>query len=274
MANARFRLGTAATNSAGTVWSWRAYDTAADIVSGSYVKVDLENTSGVRTLSVSIPSADPETLSAGVPTVTTVQASKTATFRAGTGGARTYLVRAVINDGRDLNNDIVSAYTKSLAVHIKTQDGYRLIAVGETDEADRTSGYTPKLNASIRGNGAGVAPLIAAQHVVAGVAATPGWEVLGAFTYTGAPCKLTAMALVATTALTATLRLYGPMGGTPAAISGSTCSTALKTETVVTSDEVTSGLTAGSIYQVQMEVTGGAASTDLGVCRWATLVSP
>lgn len=150
MATARFRIGTATTNSASTTWSWRAYDTPTDISSGSYVKVDLESTNGVRTLSVSIPSADEQTLSEGVPTVTTVQSSKTATFLAGTAAARTYLVRAVINNGLDLNNDSVSDYTKTLAVHIKTAESKRLIAVGETDDADRTYGYTPKLNAVIR----------------------------------------------------------------------------------------------------------------------------
>lgn len=150
MASARFRIGTATTNSAGTVWSWRAYDAAADIASGSYVKVDLETTNGVRKLACTIPSADDVTLAGTLPTVTTVQASKTATFQSDTGAARTYVVRAQINDGIDLNGDTVSGYTKQLAVHIKTGSGRRLIAVGERDEADRTNGYTPKLNAAIK----------------------------------------------------------------------------------------------------------------------------
>ena len=150
MASARFRIGTATTNSAGTTWSWRAYDTAADVSSGSYVKVELESTNGVRTLTVSLPTADEQTLSAGVPTVTTVQSSKTATFQAGTGSARTYVIRAVINSTRDLNGDIVSGYTKELAAHIKTAGGRRLLAVGESDQADRTYGWVPKVNSAIK----------------------------------------------------------------------------------------------------------------------------
>jgi hypothetical protein len=92
-------------------------------------------------------------MSAGVPTVTTVQASKTATFRAGTGAARTYIIRAVINDGIDQNGDTVTDYTKQLAAHIKTGSNRRLIAVGETDDAHRTYGYTSKLNAAIKTTG-------------------------------------------------------------------------------------------------------------------------
>jgi hypothetical protein len=153
MASAKFRIGTAATNTAGTSWSYRAYDVAADIASNSYVKVDLESTTGVRKITVSIPSADEQSMSAGVPTVTTVQASKTATFRAGTGAARTYIIRAVINDGIDQNGDTVSDYTKQLAAHIKTGSNRRLIAVGETDDAHRTYGYTSKLNAAIKTTG-------------------------------------------------------------------------------------------------------------------------
>jgi len=150
MASATFRLGTAATNSAGTVWSWRDYDTAIDADALSYVKVALESTTGVQSVVFSISSADNYTLSAGTtPSVATVQSSKTATFRVSSSAARTYLIRAVVNSGLDQNGDAVAEYDKSLAVHRLTAAGLRLVAVGERDEADRVYGYTPKLNAMI-----------------------------------------------------------------------------------------------------------------------------
>lgn len=150
MASARFRLGTAATNSAGTSWSWRAYDTAVDVAAASYVKCELESTTGVGSVSYTITSADSTTLAAGKPTITTVQATKTATFRAATGVARCYLVRCQINSGQVANGDTASDYTKQVAVHRLASNGLRVLAVGETDEAHRTYGYEPKVNAVIR----------------------------------------------------------------------------------------------------------------------------
>jgi hypothetical protein len=146
MASANFRLGTAATNSAGTTWSWRAYDTACDATAGSYVKVELESVAGVSNVAVTLPSADDTTLASALPTVTTVQASKTATFQLPSGSGRSYSVRVVINGGIDGNNNTQASYDKRLAVHVLTAQGYRKFIVGETDESNRTYGYTPKLN--------------------------------------------------------------------------------------------------------------------------------
>jgi hypothetical protein len=150
MATARFRIGTAATNTAGTSWSWRGYDTAADVAAASYVKLQLESNTGVGSVSYSVFSADSTTLAAGLPTVTTVQATKTATFRAATATSRTYLVRCSINSGQTALGDSVSDYTKELAVHRLDSNGLRVVAVGETDQAHRTYGYEPKINAAIR----------------------------------------------------------------------------------------------------------------------------
>jgi len=56
----------------------------------------------------------------------------------------------VVNSGVDSNGDDVADYTKQLGVHVLTSGGKRLLAIGERDEADRTWGYLPKLNQSIR----------------------------------------------------------------------------------------------------------------------------
>lgn len=154
MASATFRLGTAATNSAGTSWSWRAYDTAIDAVAASYVKLELQSTTGVRSIAVTIPSADETTMaSSAIPTVTVNQNAKTAAFRCSTSAGRTYIVRAVINSGLDLRGVSVADYTKEIAVHRLTNVATRLLAVGETDQYSRTYGHTGKLNNTIRAAG-------------------------------------------------------------------------------------------------------------------------
>lgn len=146
MASARFRIGTAATNSAGTSWSWRSYDAAADVLPGSYCKVALES-NDVSTIQVTIPATDELTTAA---TVTTNQSAKTATFQVASTSSHTYLVRTVVNGGVDANGDTVSDYTKQLAVHVLTDGGLRLLAMGERDEADRTWGHLGKVNSVIR----------------------------------------------------------------------------------------------------------------------------
>lgn len=123
------------------------------------------------------------------------------------------------------------------------------------------------------GGGLGAVSPVAAQRVVAGVAATPGWEVLGAFVYGGAAAKLQAMVLVSQGALTATVRLYGPIGGTPAEVTGSAITSSATTEVVIESADLTTNLTEGEIYQIQMECAGGALATDFAVARYAALVA-
>jgi len=124
----------------------------------------LQGTTGVQSLAVSIKSADDVTLASALPTVTTVQATKTATFVLPATLSRTYLVRALINGGIDQNGDTVAAYDKSVAVHILTGSGNRLIAVGEKDEYSRAYGYTPKLNTAIQNTSA----VVGSSGVVSG----------------------------------------------------------------------------------------------------------
>lgn len=153
-ASARFRLGYS--NASTGPWTWAAYDTSIDVTAGQYVKVQLESTTGVNSFTASVFSADPtEYAAGGLPTVTVDNATKTAVFRtraAATNGA-TYLVKATVNGGLITTSDrqrIATAnYEKSLAVHILTPAGNRLIAVAETTESDRTYGFLPKLNTVI-----------------------------------------------------------------------------------------------------------------------------
>lgn len=111
------------------------------------------------------------------------------------------------------------------------------------------------------------------EGTVQGVASTPGWEVLAAFEYAGGIAKLEAMMLVSGAGLTARARLFGPIGGTPAEISGSLVSTTSQVEVIQRSGDLSVNLTAGQIYQIQAECTGGSASTDFGVFRYAALTA-
>lgn len=153
-ASARFRLGYGASSTG--PWTWAAYDTSIDVTAGQYVKVQLESTSGVNSFSCSVFSADPTEYAArGLPTVTIDAAAKTAVFQtpvAATNGF-TYLVKCTINGGIVTSSEryrIATAdYEKSLAVHAVTPAGMRLVAIGETSESSRTSGWLSKINTAI-----------------------------------------------------------------------------------------------------------------------------
>lgn len=178
MASALFKIGTATTNSAGTTWSYRTAGVQADIQPGSYVKLALDSTTGVGSVNYTIFGADPSTSDAGLPTVTVVQASKTATFLGASTLGHTYLVKCQINSGQPNAGESADDYEKRLAVHIKTAQGNRLIADGETDEYNATHGYTSKLNSYMVAGGGGVStyatmvtsgsPLVAAFSMAKG----------------------------------------------------------------------------------------------------------
>jgi len=139
MASARFRLGTSV--AAIGPWTYGAYDAPVDATVDLYVIAELESTAGVEQISVSVPSADDVTMIAGLPTVTVNQVTKTATFQVAATTGHTYIVRFTINAGTS------SASYKELCVHVVCDNGQRLLALGETDQADRTYGWLKKINA-------------------------------------------------------------------------------------------------------------------------------
>lgn len=142
MASARFRLGHG--DSASGPWTYGAYDAAIDAAASKYIIADLESTAGVDQISVTIPSADEATMAAGLPTVTVSQVTKQATFQVAATTGHTYIVRFTINAGTS------SATYKELAVHVACDNGLKLLALGETDQADRVYGWIGKVNAIAR----------------------------------------------------------------------------------------------------------------------------
>lgn len=141
MASARFRLGHGDTASG--PWTYGAYDAAIDAAASKYIIADLESTAGVEQISVTIPSADEATMTA-LPTVTVNQVTKQATFQVDRTTGHTYIVRFTINAGTS------SATYKELCVHVACDNGLKLLALGETDQADRVYGWIGKVNAIAR----------------------------------------------------------------------------------------------------------------------------
>lgn len=142
MASARFRLGHGASSSG--PWTYGGYDAAIDAAASKYIVADLETTAGVDQISVTVQSADETSMAAGLPEVTINQVTKQGVFQVDATTGHTYLVRFTVNAGTS------SATYKELAVHVLCDNGLRLLALGETDQADRIYGWTAKINAIAR----------------------------------------------------------------------------------------------------------------------------
>lgn len=123
------------------------------------------------------------------------------------------------------------------------------------------------------GGGGGGGPLgsLVGQHSVKGVAATPGWEVVGAIWLTAVPSSiaLEAIMLVTQAALTGRVQLYDTVA--VAAVAGSTLSTGSTTDVRLLSGTLAGALVTGRIYQLRIECTGGSLITDEAVLRSARL---
>ena len=136
-------------------WTWAAVDTSLQCSAGEYVKVELESTAGVDAIAVTLPTADPTRIAAGMPVVTVNQSTKTATFQL-PAAATSINVAVTINNGAQ-NGVTQPAYTSELQAYVPTSTGLVLLAVGETDQYSRTYGHSQKLNVAIE-SVAGVLP--------------------------------------------------------------------------------------------------------------------
>lgn len=134
------------------------------------------------------------------------------------------------------------------------------------------------------GSGGGGISLIADQNVIPAVAATPGWQVVSAFYTDKAPTAiaLDAILLLSNAALVGRVRLWdtglnaaGALVGVAQQVPGALLTF---TNNVIDNRQVTADISAGMvisrIYQLQVEGTGGAASTDFAVLRSGRMVKP
>ena len=107
-----------------------------------------------------------------------------------------------------------------------------------------------------------------AEQYLEAVAATPGWNVIGAFTMpASAELRVDMIGSVSDAGLALRVRLYDITAGSVGAVSGSTAQLNSTTDTQAYSGVVE--LVGGHKYQFQAEVTGLAGSAYFGVVRRA-----
>lgn len=127
-------------------WTWFSYDEPATAQSGQWCKVELESTAGVSSIACECPSGDEHVMSSGqLPDVTINTLTKTGVFQLADIGAQTVVVRVTANPYTPASS------SKELSVSVPLQDGQKLAAVDETDQGNRTYGWTQKLNDAMRG---------------------------------------------------------------------------------------------------------------------------
>jgi hypothetical protein len=109
-----------------------------------------------------------------------------------------------------------------------------------------------------------------AEQYLEAVAATPGWNVIGAFTMpASASVRVDCLGSVSDASLTLRVRVYDITTGSVGVVSGSTAQTSSTTDAQAFSG--TFDLVGGHAYQFQAEVTGGVGDGFFGVVRRATL---
>ncbi len=120
---------------------------AMAVTAGASVALALASTTGVNSVVWSIDGNHAE--SAVNPTITPAGAPSgvTASFTMPAGSGQAYLVKCVINGGRDASGNIVSAWTFTAIIGVVGGSGVVPFTVGETLERSTTHGYTEDLNA-------------------------------------------------------------------------------------------------------------------------------
>lgn len=120
-----------------------------------------------------------------------------------------------------------------------------------------------------------VAAYAAPQTMVPAVAATPGWQVLGAFFLPkSTTARIDALMMVSDPSLTCRVRLYdatpGEMNPSARVVPGFASS---QSTTAIRRLGPVVPLTGGRLYQLQCEVTGDAGNDYFGVVPTATITN-
>jgi hypothetical protein len=152
------------------------------VAASSTVTLALASTSGVNSVAWSIAGNHSE--AATDPTITA--AGLGASFVMPVGAGQAYLVRAVINGGRDASGRRQSGYTFQAVVGVNDATGALPFAAGETTERSLTHGYVPALNTRLATVGTGTAATTSFDPTIGGVLDPGTTDVQGAIdeTYT------------------------------------------------------------------------------------------
>lgn len=139
-----------------------AHPPAVTVTAGSTVTLALTSTTGVSTIAWSIVGGSDSTQA--IPTITPAGSPNgaTATFvmNATVGDVGlSWVVKCVVNDGRDEEHQVVSSYTSNGLVGVISANGLLPFAMGETTERNATHGIADDLNTAFTGMSAHLARL-------------------------------------------------------------------------------------------------------------------
>lgn len=122
-------------------------------------------------------------------------------------------------------------------------------------------------------SGLGSTAVSGLQQVVAGVAVTPGWTVVGDYPYIkAAQIKLEFIALPSNAALTCRARLFDTVANAAVAGSTLTIGPGVAVDTRAITADLQAAMTTGRLYQIEVECTGGATQGDFCTMRTARVL--
>jgi hypothetical protein len=144
--------------------TWKASDLPlaganALAASGSpiVIKARLSSLAGVGPVEWKVVTGDDQTIEAGALPQPVVASDKSCTLTIPGTGGRSYVLEALVNGGR-LNSraqNEAPGLRRRLAIHVKTTNGFEVVAAAEADEANRTYGWIKAPNDVARGAGGG-----------------------------------------------------------------------------------------------------------------------
>ena len=117
-------------------------------------------------------------------------------------------------------------------------------------------------------SGLGFTAISGLERDVPGQAVTPGWTVVGDYFYISGKVKLELVLLPSNTAISTRGRLVLASSG--AQVAGSVTGTVgpgVTADTRVMTGDFSAALTANTLYQIQVEATGGATQSDFATVR-------
>lgn len=122
-----------------------------NVTGGTTVTIALASTAGVTQWSIQCIGTDDLNLAATVNAglsvnITLFQATYT---QPNTNGA-VLIFQSVVNNGKDVNNNVQPTYTTTFGVYTTTGGGVRLAGINETTEGDSVYGWTSKFNSIAR----------------------------------------------------------------------------------------------------------------------------
>lgn len=139
-----------------------------------------------------------------------------------------------------------------------------------------TTGHSTAYQGGSGGGGApsglGSTAVSGLQQTVQGVAATPGWTVVGDYFYVKGKVNLEFIALPSNSAITCRAKLVVAATGVDVAGSILTIGPGVTADTRQISGDLSATMAANTLFQIQVEATGGATQSDFCTMRTARVL--